>query len=548
PPSAVSLRFPLVRSRSLGGLHPDKRIPTLTGVSPLSSLLLSLLPSAIGGAMDHEMAEATDEVFVCFEVDLDYEFDAPRYFDLGREETPAEARAAELWFDTAGSYPPSPLIAKLIFQKDTNVANTSTAPNLEDLVYTNPEAAHADAAAPGFSIVQEMEKGTSIHECFSILQGVSKGDHISTVNNCFSKRSTLMKPTASQLAKKEWPREVKSISRLQKPLEVKREQRFEDSNDYIHQAAKRQRLEKGHCCKVLSGMFPIKFLYSLQVTDAKQQINLFHKVPEKVILLLQSLICKYLLKMYLILLHFVDIQKNGLSDANNQLPRLRLTIPREPELETARRAFSFRAQRQRLVDAKCLVEGMPQFTSTFKAHPLNRKILEAPSLPLPQKSTPRLPKFKEFNFRTHSRALLHSTTSSTLTSGSHIPTTTGDVKSSVRAQFQTSGHQLQQNECKRDVEVKDISTKFRPQALNQKILANKGDIGVFRSTKRDTTIPKEFNFLTTKRFQQNPLNELFNKLSLASEAQKATAQRKFPLPSHLDAKDSKENLISVVHK
>ncbi|THU63212.1 hypothetical protein C4D60_Mb01t13350 [Musa balbisiana] len=401
--------------------------------------------------MDHEMAEATDEVFVCFEVDLDYEFDAPRYFDLGREETPAEARAAELWFDTAGSYPPSPLIAKLIFQKDTNVANTSTAPNLEDLVYKNPEAAHADAAAPGFSIVQEMEKGCTFHS--SILQGVSKGDHISTINSCFSKRSTLMKPTASQLAKKKWPREVKSISRLQKPLEVKRDQRFEDSNDYIHQAAKRQRLEKGHCCKV---------------TDAKQQINLFHKVPEK---------------------------KKGLSYANNQvnqLPRLRLTIPREPELETARRAFSFRAQR--LVDAKCLVEGMPQFTSTFKAHPLNRKILDAPSLPLPQKSTPRLPKFKEFNFRTHSRALVHSTTSSTL------------------------------------------------------ILASKGDIGVFRSTKRDTTIPKEFNFLTTKRFQQNPLNELFNKLSLASEAQKATAQRKFPLPSHLDAKDSKENLISVVHK
>ncbi|CAL9063440.1 unnamed protein product, partial [Musa banksii] len=472
PPSAVSLRFPLARSRSLGGLHPDKRIPTLAGVSPLSSLLLSLLPSAIGGAMDHEMAEATDEVFVCFEVDLDYEFDAPRYFDLGREETPAEARAAELWFDTAGSYPPSPLIAKLIFQKDTNVANASTAPNLEDLVYTNPEAAHADAAAPGFSIVQEMEKGCTFHS--SILQGVSKGDHISTVNNCFSKRSTLMKPTASQLAKKKWPREVKSISRLQKPLEVKREQRFEDSNDYIHQAAKRQRLEKGHCCKVLSGMFPIKFLYSLQVTDAKQQINLFHKVPEKVILLLQILICKYLLKMYLILLHFVDIQKNGLSDANNQLPRLRLTIPREPELETARRAFSFRAQRQRLVDAKCLVEGMPQFTSTFKAHPLNRKILEAPSLPLPQKSTPRLPKFKEFNFRTHSRALLHCTTSATL--------------------------------------VGSINLDFCSLMKYNTILASKGDIGVFRSTKRDTTIPKEFNFLTTKRFQQNPLNELFNKV------------------------------------
>ncbi|RWV80021.1 hypothetical protein GW17_00058762 [Ensete ventricosum] len=62
---------------------------------------------SLRGAMDDEMVEAVQGVFVCFKVDLDYEFDAPRYFDLGREETPAEAWAAELWFDTAGSYPPS---------------------------------------------------------------------------------------------------------------------------------------------------------------------------------------------------------------------------------------------------------------------------------------------------------------------------------------------------------------------------------------------------------------------------------------------------------
>lgn len=57
---------------------------------------------------DDEMEETFGEgVFLGCEIDLDYEFDAPRYFDFGREETPAEARAAELWFDTAGSYPPS---------------------------------------------------------------------------------------------------------------------------------------------------------------------------------------------------------------------------------------------------------------------------------------------------------------------------------------------------------------------------------------------------------------------------------------------------------
>ena len=42
-----------------------------------------------------------------FEVDLDYEYDAPRWFDLAREEAPVEAAAAEMWFATAPSYPPS---------------------------------------------------------------------------------------------------------------------------------------------------------------------------------------------------------------------------------------------------------------------------------------------------------------------------------------------------------------------------------------------------------------------------------------------------------
>lgn len=45
--------------------------------------------------------------FTAVEIDLDYEFDAVRYFDFSREESPAEALQAELWFESAGSYPPS---------------------------------------------------------------------------------------------------------------------------------------------------------------------------------------------------------------------------------------------------------------------------------------------------------------------------------------------------------------------------------------------------------------------------------------------------------
>ncbi|KAM0945446.1 hypothetical protein DsansV1_C10g0102781 [Dioscorea sansibarensis] len=75
--------------------------------------------------------------------------------------------------------------------------------------------------------------------------------------------------------------------------------------------------------KCIEMVLSITFNFIL-VADSKQQMDLIHKVP----------------------------QKNS---------RLKLTIPREPELETAQRA---------------------------------QRILEAPSLPLHQKSKPQLPEFQ----------------------------------------------------------------------------------------------------------------------------------------------------------
>jgi hypothetical protein len=45
----------------------------------------------VAGRLQHHHAAA----------DPDYEFDAPRWFDLAREESPAEAAAAQLWFPAA---------------------------------------------------------------------------------------------------------------------------------------------------------------------------------------------------------------------------------------------------------------------------------------------------------------------------------------------------------------------------------------------------------------------------------------------------------------
>jgi len=58
--------------------------------------------------MEEEM-EVEEEVMVydVVEVDFDYEFDAPRFFDFTRPESELEVRQSEAWFDSASSYPPS---------------------------------------------------------------------------------------------------------------------------------------------------------------------------------------------------------------------------------------------------------------------------------------------------------------------------------------------------------------------------------------------------------------------------------------------------------
>lgn len=51
--------------------------------------------------------EELEYTFTVYEIDLDYEFDAARFFDFEHDESPVEALQAELWFHSAGSYPPS---------------------------------------------------------------------------------------------------------------------------------------------------------------------------------------------------------------------------------------------------------------------------------------------------------------------------------------------------------------------------------------------------------------------------------------------------------
>ncbi|PIA49879.1 hypothetical protein AQUCO_01300550v1 [Aquilegia coerulea] len=441
------------------------------------------------------------------DIDFDYEFDAPKYFDFSREKLNLETREAESWFINADSYPPSPFVLKLNLEGNATTQNVNTSPKPKDAERSDATGTHSvtdmntnisqmDENCRGLTFYNHMAQDIHIHP---------KSKH-ATKTSLF-KSSTLMKPTASQLAKQN-RREVHSSSRiLERPQTslLKQNQKSLEKLVIETQAAKRQKLEGGHLPKFIC-----------QVVDSKQQTSLVHKMSKK----------------------------GGPIDGNSVHTKLKLTIPRQPDLETSHRAQRIRPKTKNITE---LGEQVMPTTSMFKARPLNRKILEAPSLPLPKKSIPRLPEFHEFHLKTSERAMQHSIAAS---SASLHPNkqdkVVGDTKASlsVKSGMEDSTRPTCVDGPKH--EGCETNNKFRARPFNKKIFSSKGDIGVFRNTKREATVPMEFNFSTNKRFQYNPPVELFDKLSLTSELQQKTgSQPKLPRRTYLPNKGSKENTVDT---
>ncbi|KAL6556328.1 hypothetical protein OROGR_005616 [Orobanche gracilis] len=169
--------------------------------------------------------------------------------------------------------------------------------------------------------------------------------------------------------------------------------------------------------------------------------------------------------------------------------KARITIPRDPDLETAHRA---------------------QRTS----------ILEAPSL-LPKRSIPQIPNFQvKFHLKTSERALQHSSTSSK----SAVPLNRSSKDSHMLTTNLTTD--CGSREPGRASLMSDITSRpdgcqsshsFKALPLNKEILSSKGDTGILRNFKKETTVPR---------------------LSLACETK---TELKEPWSISTSAKGSKEN-------
>lgn len=468
--------------------------------------------------MDEEMEDIVDGRFIalidCDYIDFGYEYDASRYFDFTREETAAEARAAELWFETAQSYPPSPFVAKLVLRNDVfQLENVCISQKLEDVGHATLHNSDSGIGLSTVDSVMNVNTGTN-GGMFTNLQSESTknlqcqppvlltgltfcgpmgNDNAKTkteaaIKRMFPTKSTLMKPTASQLAKQNRQLHADNC-RFQKLVGQIAERSLNIPCGVESQAAKRQKLEGGHLRKV---------------ADSRQEPHLVHKVPGK----------------------------DATGDRNSECSRLKLTIPRGPEFETAMRARRMRNKSSAEAKHGTLI------SRTFKARPLNRKILEGPLLPLPKRSTPQLPEFQEFHLKTSERATQQ--TSAGLSSLLHRNKGLQKTCTNSGTENENTSRRPNMKDPNQDGFIAVQHFKARP--LNKKIFSSKGDIGVFRNNKRETTVPVEFNFQTDRRIQHDPPIELFDKLSLASDLQPSTGtQMKSSRGTCIHTKGSKEN-------
>uniref|UniRef100_A0A0E0A4H7 TPX2 central domain-containing protein n=1 Tax=Oryza glumipatula TaxID=40148 RepID=A0A0E0A4H7_9ORYZ len=375
-----------------------------------------------------------------FEVDLEYEFDAPRWFDLAEEESPVEAAAAQLWFASAPSYPPSPLIAKMLAE-DLGLQSLRSTVDID--------AAHCSKSSHECSNGAEQ----TIHRphipnegripCHQVSANERKHGVRTIGKGTIPKGSTLMKPTASQLARQNRQIEVKNSTQSKKSVGVRSDRSTMSSNDCTYQAAKRQRLERGH------------------------------------------------------------LNKNVMTSSSDHaiaVTKLKITIPREPELATKLRAERSRILRAVPTNSKQLNKQVAQSISMTQASSIRKVVQPSGRNDHQHASVPH-------------RGI-----------GSNVPVCTANRPRHL------------DNICKTPDECRDDLFKFKARPVDKKILGSKGDIGVFQNAKRSTTVPKEFKLSTGRKGKQAPLSELFNKLTLTTEARRALDHRTADLPNYITTK------------
>ncbi|GMH12104.1 hypothetical protein Nepgr_013945 [Nepenthes gracilis] len=557
-------------------------------------------------------------------IDETYEFSAPKFFDFINEETEDEMHKAELWFETASSYAPSPFMLRIktgrTVQTDnlcdfddtdklTKISENSESIKMlsnvtEELTLKSLQNPRMEAEShsllisaemrenidPGVNISEESKKNLSnqdskslnsshhrkapidnkpaqvtderIHKendrelsgqtpnaktgpencaesevvaedaCTPKLPTASGEEDMALVRSerhQTAKRIASLLKNSSSLTSKNQSRPPSSRAKSSKPppSAVRRATNLKNSTGtpnlvQENQAIKRQKLDEGRSRQILNikpqnlphksrpGVMSKTSNYcSSTAKTCKDERKIYVREPVAPFVSMAEMTMKFQSST-----REMSLPQKSLTHGK---PQLTLTRPKEPEFETAQRVRSVKMKSSAELEEEMMAK-MPK----FKARPLNRKILEAPTLPALPKRVPQPPEFQEFHLETMARANKNAEVSSIISTESsqkNINQWKLQLTEPKTPLLQTS-LRARPSKVKSSVEIEheelEKIPKFKAKPFNKKIFESKGDLGLFCNTKKQVTIPQEFNFALTERILPPP-TDLFDKLSLHSE-------------------------------
>ncbi|KAK1302113.1 Protein TPX2 [Acorus calamus] len=518
-----------------------------------------------------------------FQIDEAYEFSAPHFFDFINEETEEDVKKAEHWFVTALTYPQSPFMPKIKGSRSVQVESVMC--DFEDVAETqvqvvetistsngerpvehdesmnaetssfeidevgNEIAQGAISALPSSSEMEKPRKDMAPAEIVTIpssntgaIQGMTviyvtiealiysvgqvithslktknlitgKGPAVaaqSILKNLTAKNTVKLSSKQSALK----PNNLMSMVRGKREIEPISQIGNAAENALYNRAHKRQKLEDGKT--------------HAQVAPYVSMAEIVNKFQSNTRELFQN--------------------KSHSQDERSSIVRrskLTLTRPKEPKLVTADRGRSVKLKSSAEIEDEMLAK-IPK----FKARPMNKKILEAPSLPAPPRSIPRPPEFQEFHLKTLERANQHEASS--------VCSTSLDVPSKKQGQrcnkfVQPKLPRLEtmlrarpptvKSSAEIELEELEKMPKFKARPLNKKILERKGDPSLFCNKKRQVTTPKEFHFATNERLpSSNIVVEHFDKFPPKPTPKECTKMEAFQLESLVRHEDEMQRI------
>ncbi|CAN6876780.1 unnamed protein product [Brassica oleracea var. botrytis] len=515
-------------------------------------------------------------------VDQTYEFLAPRWFDFVNGETEGEARRAELWFASALSCAPSPSVprikARRCFKVETMCnfnEEEEEDKRIKDEEPSEPVAATI-ASQPESDIISEAKKEEGdTTEASTIKPTHSRSKDAADASNTREKtpkqienkenippsrtEACTPKPPlqsshggkSMDLKKQQTARKIASLLRNPSALRpknqphsssqlkgtnqksVKREtspKNIAGTTSLIqdNQAIKKQKLDDGKSRQILNPK-PTTLLHKTRQGLVNTGFNVCPSVTKQTPkenrkVYVREQVAPFMSTAELMKKFQTSTRDLSLPHANPSLPqnrtKLTLTRPKEPEFVTSQRARPVRVKSSAELEEEMLAK-IPK----FKARPVNKKILAAPALPAPQRSTPQLPEFQEFHLETMARASQHAETSSiasTEVSKQHNdcrPPHLTAPKSPVLQTMLRARPTKAKTTAELEQEELEKAPKFKAKPLNKKIFESKGEMGIFCNMKKHITIPQEFHFATDERISQPcPVVDIFDKLSLTSDS------------------------------